>query len=88
MLSGIPNLSLQFRFRWSNAQQRAPYVLFLALFVSLSGLSVDVSAQTDGACPGSGVIQGMDGNYYGVSFKGGSDDYGAVYRYVVMPMRI
>jgi uncharacterized repeat protein (TIGR03803 family) len=36
--------------------------------------------QTDGANPFAGLIQGIDGNFYGTTLNGGANNFGAVYR--------
>ena len=35
---------------------------------------------TDGGDPYSGLIQGLDGNFYGTAFEGGADSFGAVFK--------
>ncbi|MGD1019630.1 MAG: choice-of-anchor tandem repeat GloVer-containing protein [Verrucomicrobiia bacterium] len=39
-----------------------------------------VGSPTDGAYPGAGLVQGSDGNFYGTTFDGGTNNLGIVFR--------
>ena len=40
---------------------------------------------TDGAYPYAGLVQGSDGNFYGTTFGGGTNNYGTVFRLAIVP---
>lgn len=65
--------------------KRACVVLMLcgAASISLQSQTVDTLNSfdsTDGAFPFPGVVQALDGNFYGTTYNGGANNKGAIYR--------